>query len=235
MLRARHQAHYHGAAGANPDADAQTPGSTRRSGFSGAAGAFESKPGPLLQQPDLPGAHYKQHCVAMLLQAALDHSLPIKRVEAGMKTLVLWGKILATNGRVRRRRTCRSCMAQVCLTCHVHSTSLSFLCDSLRAPVLAVLLQDYLVAEGYNDALFKDGKILFEAKVRGRSHSPSTSKQLKYPICGILCCYAPLASAVFLQPGWSQVARPFGSGCTNSQQGGENQSSAQWRPLQGKP
>mmetsp|Transcript_90 Transcript_90/g.138 ORF Transcript_90/g.138 Transcript_90/m.138 type:complete len:272 (-) Transcript_90:413-1228(-) len=55
-------------------------------------------------------------------QAALDHSLPIKRIEAGLKTVVLWGKILATNGK------------------------------------------DYLVAEGYNSALYKDGKVLFEAK-----------------------------------------------------------------------
>lgn len=55
-------------------------------------------------------------------QAALDHSLVIKRVEAGLKTLVLWGKILARNGK------------------------------------------DYLVAEGYNDALLKDGAVVFEAK-----------------------------------------------------------------------
>lgn len=31
--------------------------------------------------------------------AALDHSLPIKRAEAGLKTLTLWGKITTLNGR----------------------------------------------------------------------------------------------------------------------------------------
>lgn len=31
--------------------------------------------------------------------AALDHSLPIKRVETGLKTLTLWGKITAQNGK----------------------------------------------------------------------------------------------------------------------------------------
>lgn len=35
-----------------------------------------------------------------LLQAALDHSLPIKRREAGLQTLVLWGRLLAKNGKV---------------------------------------------------------------------------------------------------------------------------------------
>jgi hypothetical protein len=34
------------------------------------------------------------------MQAALDHSLPIKRREAGLHTLVLWGRLLARNGRV---------------------------------------------------------------------------------------------------------------------------------------
>lgn len=32
-------------------------------------------------------------------QAALDHSIPIKRVEAGLKSLVLWGKITTQNGK----------------------------------------------------------------------------------------------------------------------------------------
>mmetsp|Transcript_3866 Transcript_3866/g.8287 ORF Transcript_3866/g.8287 Transcript_3866/m.8287 type:complete len:276 (+) Transcript_3866:155-982(+) len=32
-------------------------------------------------------------------QAALDYSLPIKRAEAGLKTLVLWGKVLTLNGK----------------------------------------------------------------------------------------------------------------------------------------
>lgn len=32
-------------------------------------------------------------------QAALDHSLPIKRAEAGLKVLVLWGKITTLNGK----------------------------------------------------------------------------------------------------------------------------------------
>ena len=36
-----------------------------------------------------------------VFQAALDHSLALKRVEAGVKTLVLWGKIIALNGKVR--------------------------------------------------------------------------------------------------------------------------------------
>lgn len=34
------------------------------------------------------------------VQAALDYSLTIKRVEAGLKTLVLWGKVTALNGKV---------------------------------------------------------------------------------------------------------------------------------------
>lgn len=41
------------------------------------------------------------------LQAALDHSLPIKRREAGLQTLVLWGRLLARNGRVRASCLCR--------------------------------------------------------------------------------------------------------------------------------
>ncbi|GAX85017.1 hypothetical protein CEUSTIGMA_g12438.t1 [Chlamydomonas eustigma] len=32
-------------------------------------------------------------------QAALDHSLPIKRTEAGLKSLTLWGKITTQNGK----------------------------------------------------------------------------------------------------------------------------------------
>jgi radial spoke head protein 9 len=40
-------------------------------------------------------------CAWCLLQAAVDHSLPIKRREAGLQTLVLWGRLLARNGRVR--------------------------------------------------------------------------------------------------------------------------------------
>lgn len=32
-------------------------------------------------------------------EAAIDHSLPIKRVEAGLKSLSLWGKIVTQNGR----------------------------------------------------------------------------------------------------------------------------------------
>jgi len=35
------------------------------------------------------------------VQAALDHSLPIKRTEAGLKTLTLWGKLSTLNGKVR--------------------------------------------------------------------------------------------------------------------------------------
>ncbi len=38
------------------------------------------------------------------MQASLDHSIPIKRVEAGLKSLVLWGKILTQNGKVRTLR-----------------------------------------------------------------------------------------------------------------------------------
>lgn len=34
------------------------------------------------------------------VQAALDHSLPIKKVEAGLRTLVLWGRITVLNGKV---------------------------------------------------------------------------------------------------------------------------------------
>jgi radial spoke head protein 9 len=35
------------------------------------------------------------------LQAAMDHSIPIKRSEAGLKSMVLWGRLLARNGKVR--------------------------------------------------------------------------------------------------------------------------------------
>ncbi len=41
-------------------------------------------------------------------QAALDHSLPIKRTEAGLKSLTLSGKILATNGKVGLTATART-------------------------------------------------------------------------------------------------------------------------------
>jgi hypothetical protein len=30
----------------------------------------------------------------------MDHSIPIKRSEAGLKSLVLWGRLLARNGKV---------------------------------------------------------------------------------------------------------------------------------------
>jgi radial spoke head protein 9 len=44
---------------------------------------------------------FLNQCNCLLhMQAALDHSLPIKRTEAGLKTLVLWGKIVALNGKV---------------------------------------------------------------------------------------------------------------------------------------
>ncbi|KAF5827522.1 radial spoke protein 9 [Dunaliella salina] len=55
-------------------------------------------------------------------QAALDHSLPIKRTEAGLKTLTLWGKLTTLNGR------------------------------------------DYLVAEGYNNPIYSNGNVIFDAK-----------------------------------------------------------------------
>lgn len=45
---------------------------------------------------------YLAPCGAVLSaeqQAALDHSLPIKKVEAGLKTLSLWGRITTLNGK----------------------------------------------------------------------------------------------------------------------------------------
>ncbi|KXZ53946.1 hypothetical protein GPECTOR_6g864 [Gonium pectorale] len=45
---------------------------------------------------------YLASCGAVLpaeQQAALDHSIPIKRIEAGLKTLTLWGRITALNGK----------------------------------------------------------------------------------------------------------------------------------------
>jgi hypothetical protein len=46
-------------------------------------------------------SNFMQH-VLYATQAALDHSLLIKRTEAGLKTLALWGRIIALNGKVRR-------------------------------------------------------------------------------------------------------------------------------------
>ncbi len=40
-------------------------------------------------------------------QAALDHSIPIKRAETALRTLTLWGKIITTNGRVSLIADCR--------------------------------------------------------------------------------------------------------------------------------
>uniref|UniRef100_A0A7S0V3D7 Radial spoke head protein 9 homolog n=1 Tax=Polytomella parva TaxID=51329 RepID=A0A7S0V3D7_9CHLO len=45
---------------------------------------------------------YLASCGAVITteqQAALEYSLPIKRIEAGLRTLVLWGKILCLNGK----------------------------------------------------------------------------------------------------------------------------------------
>ncbi|KAG2496768.1 hypothetical protein HYH03_005176 [Edaphochlamys debaryana] len=55
-------------------------------------------------------------------QAALDHSIPIKRIEAGLKSLILWGRITTLNGK------------------------------------------DYLIAEGYNNAVSSGGQAVFETK-----------------------------------------------------------------------
>lgn len=44
-------------------------------------------------------------------QAALDHSLPIKRREAGLQTLVLWGRLLTRNGKVCTAPAVHACCA----------------------------------------------------------------------------------------------------------------------------
>ncbi len=87
------------------------------------------------------------------MQAALDHSIPIKRTEAGLKSLLLWGRIRATNGRVR-----------------VHALPHTYRCPVMQCgshpiqPPFPTPLQDYLVAEGHNDPLFKDGRVHWDAK-----------------------------------------------------------------------
>ena len=51
-----------------------------------------------------PSTVHQRSSVALLmpfLQASLDCSLPIKRIEAGLKSLVLWGRITTQNGKVR--------------------------------------------------------------------------------------------------------------------------------------
>lgn len=60
-------------------------------------------------------------------QAALDNSLPIKRIEAGLKTLALWGRIMTQNGKV------------ILSTCDANPLS-----HNLNP-------QDYLIAEGGNE------------------------------------------------------------------------------------
>lgn len=44
-----------------------------------------------------------------LPQAALDHSLPLKRATAGLRSLTLWGRITTRSGRVRARACCQAC------------------------------------------------------------------------------------------------------------------------------
>lgn len=39
-------------------------------------------------------------CSSPSAQAATDHSLAIKRVEAGLRSLVFWGRITTLNGKV---------------------------------------------------------------------------------------------------------------------------------------
>lgn len=48
-----------------------------------------------------------------LLQAALDHSVTIKRVEAGLSSLVFWGKVTTINGKVGWPPDASPCWAKV--------------------------------------------------------------------------------------------------------------------------
>lgn len=51
----------------------------------------------------LPETYIGSHSCGIHGQVAVDHSLPIKRSEAGLKTLVLWGRLTARNGKVPKR------------------------------------------------------------------------------------------------------------------------------------
>lgn len=54
-------------------------------------------------------------------QAALDHSLPIKRNEAGLKSLVLWGRLVTLNGKVRGWHMALCSMCDVSMALHLLS------------------------------------------------------------------------------------------------------------------
>lgn len=102
--------------------------------------------------PPIPASDLSAFC---LLQAALDHSLPIKRREAGLQTLVLWGRLLARNGRVGASYLClvqdrsRVVPIQACMQLSLHA---------------CWLLQDYLIAEGYNSATARGDTVAYQSK-----------------------------------------------------------------------
>lgn len=117
--------------------------------------------------PPIPASDLSAVC---LLQAALDHSLPIKRREAGLQTLVLWGRLLARNGRVRA-----SCLRLVQDRSHFFVPIQACMQLSFRA---CWLLQDYLIAEGYNSATARGDTVAYQSKyyfsqdgVRSGTHS----------------------------------------------------------------
>lgn len=46
---------------------------------------------------------HRHDAYAVPSQAALGHSLPIKRSETGLASVTLWGRVTALNGKVRAR------------------------------------------------------------------------------------------------------------------------------------
>jgi hypothetical protein len=101
------------------------------------------------------------------VQAALDYSIPIKRIEAGLKTLVLWGRLTTLNGKVRankasqeRGTSCRPASASELAILEDIDAS----CTSTNMLTLACHLQDYLVAEGFNLATASGSRATYESK-----------------------------------------------------------------------
>lgn len=90
-------------------------------------------------------------------QAALDLSLPIKRSEAGLKSLVLWGRLLARNGKV-------CVLAAVFRPAVLHGRPAPPTHAACTACYLRACMQDYLIAEGCNTATVKGKAVSWEAK-----------------------------------------------------------------------
>jgi radial spoke head protein 9 len=84
-----------------------------------------------------------------LLQVALDSSLPVKRAESGLRVLNVWGRLLCVNGKVLRRTQVPGC-----------SNSNS----SAGLTAWHLLLQDYIIAEGFNSQSVKGKTVKLDCK-----------------------------------------------------------------------